>query len=166
MKKHAIVILLSVSLLVCGCGFFRKPAQPVGTIQTNTVEGGGMTLTVELPKRHYVPGENINIRIIARNTGDQTLVFESTTSALYKVTIFRDTPLGWRWVNQYPQAMMKVLTTRELQPGMSVKYDQVIPAGRDWPTSEPLQLVAELAGAPDVKCPIIISVTDQPKNKP
>ena len=156
MRKSAIVFLLSASMLVGGCGFFRGPAESVGSIETNTVEGGGMALTIELPKRRFTPGENINIRIIARNTGKKAIAFESPTSALYKVTIFRMTPLGWRWVNQYPQAAMKVRTTWELQPGQTVRYNQVIPVGRDWPVGEPLQLVAELVGGPDLKCPMII----------
>ena len=169
MRKPAIAVLLFASLLVGGCTFFRKPAEPAepaAAIETNTVEGGGMALTIELPKRCFTPGENINIRIIARNTGKKTIVFESPASALYKVTIFRMTPLGWRWVNQYPQATMKVRTTWKLQPGRTVRYNQVIPVGRDWPMGEPLRLVAELVGAPDLKCPMIISATAQSQNKP
>jgi len=166
MRKPAIVLLLSALLLVGGCGLFRGPAKPVGTIQTNTVEGGGMALTIELPKRRFTPGENINIRIIARNTGKEPIVFESPTIALYKVTIFRKTPLGWRWVNQYPQASLKVLTTWELQPDRTVRYNQVIPVGRDWPMGEPLQLVAELVGRPSLKCPMIIEAIAPSQTKP
>lgn len=158
--------MLSATLFVGGCGLFGKPAKPISTIETNTVEGGGMSLTIELPKRHFAAGENINIRIIAQNTGTETLVFKSPTTALYKVTIFRMTPMGWRWANQYPQASMKVSSDWELQPGKNVKYNQVIPVGRDWPMDEPLRLVAELVGAPNVKCPMIISATAKPKKNP
>ena len=170
MRKPAIVLLLSASILAGGCTLLRrtpvKPAKPVATPDTNTVEGGGMALTIELPKRRFTAGENINIRIIARNTGAKAIVFESPTSALYKVTIFRRTPAGWRWVNQYPQAAMKVRTTWKLQPGQIARYNQVIPVGRDWPVGEPLQLVAELTGSPDLKCPMIISAAAKPQAKP
>ncbi|MDP6542351.1 MAG: hypothetical protein QGH60_00080 [Phycisphaerae bacterium] len=169
MRKSAIVLLLSALLLVGGCTLFRgsvKPVKPAAPIQTNTVKGGGMTLTIELPKRHFTAGENINIRIIARNTGENAIVFESHTSALYKVTIYRMSPAGWRWINQYPQAAMKLRTTWKLQPGQTVRYDQVVPVGRDWPVGEPLQLVAELVGAPDLRCPMIIEAIAPPETKP
>jgi len=169
MRKPAILLWLCVSMLGSGCGFLRGPAQPTvpaAPIETNTVEGEGMSLTIELPKRHFTTGENINIRIIAHNTGEKAIVFESHTSSLYKVTIYRMTSAGWRWVNQYPQAAMKLRTTWKLQPGQTVRYNQVVPVGRDWPMGEPLRLVAELAGAPEVKCPMIISATAKARDKP
>ena len=159
MKKSVIAGMLAVSLLVGGCGFFRKPARPVAATETNTVEGNGMALTIELPKRFFTPGEDINLRIIARNTSAQAIAFKSPTSALYKVTIFRKTPLGWRWVNQYPQAAMKFEKTWTLQPDQTVRYNQIIPVGRDWPMDEALKLVAELVGGPELKCPMIIEAT-------
>jgi hypothetical protein len=158
MKKFTLAVLLATSMIVGGCGFFRKPA-PVSTIQTNTVEGCGMRLTVEMPKRRFTPGESINLRIIARNTSKETIAFECPTSALYKVTLLRRVEPQWRWVNQYPQAAMTVQSNWELQPGQTVKYDQIIPVERDWPMNEPLKLVAELVGAPALKCPMIISAT-------
>jgi len=169
MRKPVIVVLLSASLFAGGCALFRGPAKPVApaaAIETNTVEGGGMALTIELPKRHFTAGENINIRIIASNTGAKAIVFDSHTSALYKVTIYRMTPGGWRWVNQYPQAAMKLRTTWKLEPGQTARYNQVVPVGRDWPMGEPLRLVAELVGAPDLRCPMIISATIRPQDKP
>jgi len=169
MRKPAIVLLLSASLFVGGCALLRgpaKPAAPAAPIETNTVEGGGVALTIELPKRHFTAGESINLRIIARNTGEKVIVFESHTSALYKVTIYRMTPAGWRWVNRYPQAAMKLRTTWKLQPGQIVRYNQVVPVGRDWPVGEPLRLVAELVGAPELRCPMIISATAKPQDKP
>lgn len=168
MKKSVIVLLLSASMLPGGCALFRgsvEPDKPAVAVETNTVEGAGMTLTIELPKRRFTHGENINIRIVARNTGEKVIVFESPTSALYKVTIFRRTHAGWRWVNQYPQAAMKVRTTWKLQPGQTARYHQVVPVGRDWPMGEPLKLVAELVGAPDLKCPMIIEAIAPPKTK-
>ena len=170
MRQSAIVVLLSASLLLGGCGLFRKSAVEstgsVAAVETNTVEGGGMALTIELPKRCFISGENINIRIIARNTGDKAIIFENPTSALYKVTLFRMTSAGWRWANQYPQAAMTVRSTWTLLPGQTVRYNQVIPVERDWPMGEPLRLVAELVGGPDLKCPMIVSATAPPRKKP
>ena len=160
MRKSAIALLLAASLLVSGCGFFRKtPASSVPTMETNSVKGDSMTLTIELPKRNFTPGENINLRIIARNTSDKTITFKSPTSALYKVQIFHKPAMGWRWVNQYPQAAMKITKTWSLQPGQSIKYNQFIPVGRDWPMDEALKLVVELEGGPDLQCPMIIYAT-------
>jgi len=159
MRKPAIAVLLTVSLLAGGCGLFRKRSEPVTSIQTNTVEGDSMALTIEIPKWRFTVGENIKLRIIARNTGDRDISFESPTSALYKVTLYRMTPMGWRWVNQYPQAAMKVKKTWTLQPDQTVKYNQIIPVGRDWPMDEGLKMVVELVGGPDLKCPMIISAT-------
>jgi hypothetical protein len=159
MRKSAIVLLLAVSLLVGGCGLFGKKPAPMSPIETNCVECESMSVTIELPKRRFSVGENINLRIIARNTGDQNIAFTSDTTALYKVTIFRMTALGWRWVNQYPQAAMKVEKKWTLQSGQTVKYNQVIPVGRDWPMDEALKMVVELEGGPELKCPMIISAT-------
>lgn len=159
MRKHAIVILLAASMIVGGCGWFGRSAKPIGTIQTNSVEGNGMALTIELPKRFFVAGEDVRIRIIARNTSKEPIAFEVPTSGLYKVTILRNTHMGWRWVNQYPQAAMKVKSDWTLQPGQTVKFNQVIPVGRDWPMGEPLKLVAELVGGPELKCPMIVEAT-------
>jgi cell wall assembly regulator SMI1 len=54
---------------------------------------------------------------------------------------------------------MSVRKTWKLQPGQSVKYSQIITVGRDWPMDEALKMVVELVGAPDLKCPMIISAT-------
>ncbi|MDP6636135.1 MAG: hypothetical protein QGG42_14640 [Phycisphaerae bacterium] len=164
MRKPAIVLLLAVSLLVGACGkfsLFGRPAKPPvsESIETNTVKNGPLALTIELPKRRFAAGEDISLRIIAHNTGKQAIAFESSTSALYKVTLYRMTSSGWRWVNQYPQSVMSVRKTWKLQPGQSVKYSQIITVGRDWPMDEALKMVVELVGAPDLKCPMIISAT-------
>ncbi|MCP4377630.1 MAG: hypothetical protein GY794_15810 [bacterium] len=158
MKKFALAVLIATSLFASGCGLFGKSA-PVSTVQTNTVEGCGMRLTIEMPKRRYIAGESINLRIIVCNTSKETIAFECPTSALYKVTLLRNVESQWRQVNQYPQAAMGTWNNWELKPGQSVKYDQVIPVERDWPMGEPLKLVAELVGAPKPKCPMIISAT-------
>jgi hypothetical protein len=157
MKKSAIVLMLAALLIVSGCGLFRKAPVTLGSPpETSTAIAPSMTLTIEIPKRKYTPGEDINLRLIARNTSDKPIAFVSPTSALYRVRLLRHTPLGWRWINQYPQAAMKIKKTWTLQPGQSVKYNQIIPVGRDWPMDEPLRMVAELVGGPELKCKMVI----------
>ena len=165
MRTSAVAVLIAVLLLAGGCGMTGEPTpapiEPVPGVQreTNAVTGDSLALSVELTKRLFVVGENINLRIIARNTGEKKMAFASPTSAVYKVTIYRMASNGWRWVNQYPQTAMNVETAWDLPPGETVQHNQVIPVERDWPLEEPLKLVVELIGAPKVKCPIIISAT-------
>jgi hypothetical protein len=167
MTKYATPLLTIVLLVTAGCRYFTKPpaAAPAApkpafsTIETNSIKNESMTLKIQMPKRRYTAGQNIHLGIIAINTGQKPLVFRSPTTALYKVTIYRMTSSGWRWINQYPQDVLKVSRTWTLQPGKRIKYNQIIPVMRDWPMDEALRLVVELEGGPDLKCPIIVSAT-------
>jgi len=162
MRKSAIVLLSIVSLLAGGCGMFRKATpEPVtgNPIQRNTVQGEGMTLTVELPTRRLEAGRDVNLRIIARSTSESPIAFQSPTLALYTARIYRMSANGWSQIDQFPQADMNVRKDWTLLPGQIVKYDQIIRAGRDWPMDETLRMVVELNGGPVLKCPIAVSAT-------
>ncbi|MBT3199585.1 MAG: hypothetical protein HN350_06675 [Phycisphaerales bacterium] len=164
MRKSVIAVLLTSIVLIGGCGIFAPKSDTSAdsapaAMESNSVQGDSMILTIEIPKRRYQLGECIDLRITATNTSQEPIVFRSPTTAGYKVTIYRMTAAGWRWVNQYPQAAMQVKKVWTLQAAQSVKYNQSIPVMRDWPMDEALRMVVELDGGPDVKCPMIISAS-------
>jgi len=167
MRTIACVLMSAALSLSVGCGILapskpvvrNQPAAALDAPDTNSVHSDSMKLAIEIPERRFVVGENIPLTIIATNIGAKTLTFISPSSALYRAVVYREAPNGWERVAEYPSSDISVRRTWTLKAGQTVKYDRVIPVARDWPVDEPLKLVVELRGAPDLKCPMIISAT-------
>jgi len=166
MKISTVLLVPVVLLVVGGCAWFEPPEPPAKPAEIHTTTTDGIELTVELPRRYFTAGQTINVRITARNVSTKAIEFESPSNALHRVTIWRRSSAGWRWVNSYPQAVMKVKRSWRLLPGQTVKYNQIVPVDRDWPVGELLRLTAELIGGPEARCSMMIAVESPTKTEP
>ncbi len=167
MMRICVWVLLAGALFVSsGCGIFQPATvtpppdpEPVVVADANSVQNDSLKLKLEIPKRSFVVGEDIPLSIIATTIGTEPLVFVHPSSAVYSAVLYRHAPRGWVRVQEYPRGALRMHKTWTLEPGRTVKYDQVIHVSRDWPMDETLRLVVALEGGPDLKCPITFSAS-------
>lgn len=145
MKAVAVALLCSV-VFAAGCQTQAPPSGPGGI--WHTVTQNGLKLTLEAPERTYAPGSVIPLTITATNLGPQPMCFTAPTSAIVLVGVARQTNIGVETLHKYPEASAQVQTPWVLGPGQCRSFKMTLTVGSDWPTQEPLRLMAELAGCP------------------
>ncbi len=138
-----------------------QPGQAVGAAATSTAKEHA-AVTLELPGRHFAVGDQFKIRFTVSNPSSRTIKIPAGPGAPIKVRIWRHTGTDWDEIKTYPQAA--VLTTRpwQLAPGAKRSFEMLLTVEPDWPTQDPVAVVAELNGRPDLQAMGIIKVTSAP----
>ncbi len=148
--------------LLSGCP--PEPTRPTtqpGLPATSTAEEHA-AVRLELPGRHFAVGDQFKIRLTVSNPSSRTIKIPAGPGAPIKVRIWRHTGMGWDEIKIYPQAAE--LTTRawQLAPGAKRSFEMLLTVEPDWPTQDPVAVVAELNGRPDLQALRIIKVTSAP----
>ncbi len=82
---------------------------------------GPLTVEASLSKRTYVPGEPVEVTLVARNTGSAPLGIVFTSGQRYDLIVRR--PRGdevWRW--SHDQAFVQVVQTALLRPQEAMAF--------------------------------------------
>jgi len=151
----AVALLVICAALAAGCDS-HEVAGP--TLEVSVADENGLVVGIELPKRHFVPGEHLAVRVTAQNTTDEPMTIFARTGAPVYVSIWRNTGLGWDEVERYPKAAAMVMSPWELPAGQTRTFTLRLRVEPDWPTGEPLRIAAQLNGRERITPGIIITV--------
>lgn len=142
----------------------RPTTQPVQatSVPTTSPAKEDAVVRLELPGRHFAVGDQFKIRLIVSNPSRGTIKIPAGPGAPIKVRIWRYTSMGWDEIKIYPQAAELTTLTWQLAPGATRSFEMLLTVEPDWPTQDPVAVVAELNGRPDLQAMGIIKVTSAP----
>ncbi len=155
-------LALPLAMLPAGCGepsASSSTPPAVSDAVFATARAKDLFVQLQLPKSHYVIGEEIPVTIFVMNLSQDGLKFSSSSGAPYRIRLERATPMGWEVVKEYPLASAMVLVEWSLTQGESRTIETKLPVERDWPTYENLRLRANLPNRPNVAPAVHIEVT-------
>ncbi len=152
----SIVLSLLTAAWLCGC---EQPPQfpPLPEI-SNSASGNGAMVALALPKRSLKIGETVQATIIVRNTTDQPMRIDATTSAPYHIRVYRATSVGWEVTKQYPEAALMVMSPWTLEPQTQRTFSAKLPVEPDWPTGT-VRVTAGINGLGDIHPGLTVMVT-------
>jgi len=154
--KHFVgffALVLFGGALAAGC----QGQKPI-PVASNTRELAGLAVSLELPKRQFVQGEQFNVVITARNMTKRPIQIVAQSGAAVHVSIRRHNGLSWQEVKRYPQAALMVMRPWTLDAGVERSFMMQLTVEPDWPTDEPLQITGQLNGRFDPQPAVTIEV--------
>lgn len=125
---------------------------------SRVAESDNLRLTLDVSERQVAIGDKLTVRLTARNTGSEPIDITARSGALMLVRIWRETPVGWTTVKQYPEAAIMIIRPWTLEAGEQRQFDMALTVDKDWPTAETIRLTAELNGRDDVRAGVKIEV--------
>ena len=156
MKTLILTIVLAVAFTAAGCT--KSPSQDE-IDPTGQGVSRGLAVTLTLPARSFVVGEQFEIALIAENTTDAPIEVDARSTSPYFLRVWRDTSIGWVQVKRYPQVDLTVLSPWTLGAGGRREFAGIkLEVEPDWPQGEMLRITAELNSRPDARAavPIVI----------
>lgn len=156
MMRIASTALMTIILLgTMGCS--QQP-DPLDGPRLLTASYRGLTVELELPKYSFYRGEAIPLRVTAINDSGADMVIQAATGALAQVTLHRRVIDVWEQIKTYPDSAMIEVRGWSLKAGESRTFPLNIVVAPDWPTNEPLRLVGQINGRPDVRPGAVIDI--------
>jgi hypothetical protein len=151
--RIAIVAAPALALLaLVGCQQPPPPAPVIpGDIFAAPVAADGLVVAMALPDRTLVRGQRVPVTVTARNTGAKPITVVTDSSAAVYVTLGRRTLAGWEDIRRFPENTITENLVWTLAPGQSRSFTLTFNIGADWPSNEPLRLIAQLNGRPDAR---------------
>jgi len=147
--------LLLAAVVLGGCA---NP-KAVDLSPPNSVEIDGLKVTIKVPKRSFVTGEQFRVLITACNTTRHPIRIPAAGGAPVYVRIWRHTGLSWEEVKRYPEAATTIMTPWTLPAGQKWTRIMNLTVEPDWPTGELLRVTAELNGREDASPALTVEVT-------
>jgi hypothetical protein len=148
MRSLTLTLLAATLAAVPGC---PKPQEFPHGIESQAT-ANGLTLELTVPRREFVRGETLPVTVVAHNRSGKEMTINAGSGALVYVSVFHRTPAGWELVKRYPQTAAPLASPWRLaRGGSSAPLRLDLPVEPDWPTGEPLKLLAELNGRPEPK---------------
>ncbi|MCK4602249.1 MAG: hypothetical protein KAU28_07270 [Phycisphaerae bacterium] len=157
MRISTIISALFVAAMLAGC------AAEVGP-PTFTAESRGLAVTIELPKRDFLVGEQFTVTLTARNKTSQPIRIEARNSSPYILRLWRHTGTAWDQAKEYPEVALAVMSPWTLRGGARRTFIARLTVEPDWPTGELLRLSGELNGRPDAAPGVAVSVRRAPES--
>jgi len=150
----ATLLCLALPAALAGCTQQTLDDRPV-----NAVRKGDLDVRIELPRRHYLVGETMDVTVTAHNHGDQPVFVPAGSGAKVLVRVYCHAGTGWELAKRYPQAATMVISPWSLAPGETAgPFVLKVPVEPDWPTHEILRVTGELNGLPDVAPGVAVTV--------
>lgn len=159
MKTAWFMVLMVLMVGGIGCNGSMPDGLAAELAERNTVSEDGVELTIALAQRELQHGQAIKVGVLVQNATTQDITVKADSEALCKISLWRHTWLGWERMETWPESAMEIRSDWILKAGQSRTFQQSLLVGKDWPTHEPLRLTAELAGKPDLLCPMVIGVS-------
>jgi len=158
-----VVAMLSLILLttVGGCLWREKPARIEGVAVQAVDEG--LVLKMSVPRRNYVRGQSVPVTLVAENTTKQDMTIASDSGALVRVSLWRQSQLGWQHAKTFPTTAVMIPTKWILPAGKARTFTMDLPVTPDWPTAEYLRLRGHLNGRPALAPEVLIQVWNTPE---
>lgn len=151
--RTTLLLLLGVGIL-SGC-----PAPPDRTgPAVNTVERDGLEVSLSVPKRTFRVGESFRATVTARNTTGDPIHIVARSGAKVHIRVQRHGEFGWEEVLEYPQAAVMMINPWTLPGRKAETFTLNLKVEPNWPTGEPLRLVAVLNGREAVSPGVVIRV--------
>ncbi len=154
MNRLALVAAAALLPAAGGCPARPETAGlPVGPI---VAEARGLEVSLALPKYSFYRGEEIPLKVAARNTTRRDVVITAHSGALAYVSLWQLQPE--RQILRFPQAAILVVKQWTLPAGESRSFPLNLQVTPEWPTREPMRLVAEINGWPLARPSVLIDV--------
>lgn len=161
MKTLILTIVLAVALTAAGC---TKSLSQDEIAATARGVSRGLAVTLKLPARSFVVGEQFEVTLIAENTTDAPIEVDARTASPYFLRVWRDTSVGWVQVKRYPQVDLAVMSPWTLGARGRREFAGIkLEVEPDWPQGEMLRITGEVNSRPDARAavPIIIEPASQ-----
>lgn len=154
------LLLLPMALLT-GCVAWHTKT-PIAGDETATVQADDLTVSLHMPKRTLIPGEAFTAVIKVCNHSNRRVNIEPGCGALAYLIVQRQVQGSFVETKRFPELAATQQKAWHLEPGKTREFPLSVVVAPDWPTCEPLQLVGQLNGRPDVQPNMIIQVIPQP----
>ena len=149
----AMAALVAVTILG-GCPSRTDDAPPFSTVTRDD-----LAVTLRADRRSAAIGDTVELTITAENPRRRDLLIESDTSDPIRVTVWRyDAVAGWKRARVFPPASLRRYTTWVLQGRDTRTFTVSLPIEPGWPLLETLKVTAELAGRPDVRPHVFLTI--------
>ncbi|NLF29380.1 MAG: hypothetical protein GX591_00675 [Planctomycetes bacterium] len=125
----------------------------------STASHDDLVVTVRADRRTAAIGDTVALTIVAENPRFRDLLIESDTADPVLVTVWRyDAVAGWKRAMAFPPAPLRRYTAWVLEGRAGRTFTVELPIEPGWPVLETLKITAELAGRPDVRPHVFLTV--------
>ena len=155
MKRIAIALCAVALLAATGC---PPPQQRLGGPYGHVASSRGLEVELVVPKYTFYRGEKLPLVVVVRNTSADDILIRADSGALVQVTLWRRAAGAWEQVKRYPESALVVAKRWRLPAGETRRFPMNLEVAPEWPTNEPLRLVGEVNGRPDVRPTAMIDV--------
>ena len=159
MKKVVLCLTVLFLSFAAGC----EPKEP--NLMCSIAQADGLRVSMDIPKRHFAPGENFDLTIKATNMTKEPILITAPTAAPVYVRLWRNTSVGWERIKSFPQTENIIVKEWTLAPRETREFKMVLSAQPDWPQDEMLKLSAEINGKNKISPMLTIDVMPPAKTK-
>ena len=145
MKMVLAVFLVILLVTAGGCPFNRTLVTEGVSVQA---VDEGLVLKMSVPQRNYVRGQSVPVTLVVENATEQNMTIQSDSGALVRVSLWRQTVVGWQHVKTFPATAVMIPIKWILPAGKARTFAMNLPVTHDWPTAEHLRLTGHLNGRP------------------
>ncbi len=113
--KFATLAALLAGILA-GCSEKRVEMRAVPLTQ-DQVQTDALSVTMVVPKERYSTGDMIEVFLRVTNLTNHPITIPAMTSPRVQVVMYRDTPVGWQRLQEYPGGVLELDRSWVLAPG-------------------------------------------------
>ena len=125
------------------------------------VQTDALSVTMVVPKERYSTGDMIEVFLRVTNLTNHPITIPAMTSPRVQVVMYRDTPVGWQRLQEYPGGVLELDRSWVLAPGERVLSTPVV-VGPEFPTGSYVRLEGRLSGLPDFRPAVTVWIQALP----
>ena len=155
MRTVPLTAALTIACALAGCAKSKSELE----IASGRAVSRGLAVTLKLPARSFIVGEQFEVTLIAENTTGEAIHIDARSASPYFLRVWRDTSVGWEQVRRYPQVDLTVMSPWTLEAGARREFAGVkLKVEPDWPRVEMLRITGELNSRPDARPAVLVII--------